>query len=69
MAYKEYDIAHEAGRFFVIKDRAHPPSFSVYRSGITHAEADSHYAPDEDGKSIANARCEYLHRREQERRR
>lgn len=56
----ERDIKHEAGRFWVgdTKD-----SYTVYEEGITHSEPDSSYAHNEDGLSIAIARCNYLAKR------
>jgi hypothetical protein len=57
----ESDIMHENGKFFVLRNSNR---YTVFRSGITHAESDSHYAMTQDGLSIAIARCDYKARRE-----
>lgn len=57
---KEEDIVHENGPFWVLRQK---DRYTVFRSGITHSTSDSSYARDEDGLSIAKARCDYLARR------
>jgi len=56
---RESDIMHEAGDYWVCREKA---AYTVYRNGITHATSDSSYARDPDGLSIAIARCDYLAR-------
>jgi hypothetical protein len=58
---KESNIVHEAGSFWVARERA---SYTVYKSGITHSVSDSAYSLDDDGLSIAITRCDYLAKRE-----
>ncbi len=60
---RESDIMHEAGAFWVGRTRK-PDSYTVFRIGVTHSTADSSYAADPDGLSIAIARCNYLSRKE-----
>lgn len=59
---KESDIVFEAesGKFWILKTKK---AHIVMRSGVTHSTSDSAYPPDESGKSLAIARCEYLERR------
>ena len=64
---RERDIKHESGPFWV-GDTRRPPSYTVYRVGITHSTPDSSYAHDADGLSLAIARCDYLAKRNKERR-
>lgn len=59
MAYTEADIVHEAGRVWVLRDRSQK-CYSVCISGITHSIVDTSFELDEDGLSIAIARCNYL---------
>lgn len=54
---KEADIKHENGRFWVGDNKK---DYTVYESGITHSTPDSSYEHDEDGLSIAIARCDFL---------
>ena len=56
---KERDIKHENGRFWVGDTHG---TYTVYEAGITHSVPDSSYAHDDDGLSIAIARCDYLAR-------
>ena len=64
MSYREFDIMHETGACFVLRDRkVKPPRYTVYVNGVTHAVSDSAYALDPDGLSIAVARCNYLARK------
>jgi hypothetical protein len=60
----EADIAYENGRHWVFKDKRRN-LYVVFTAGITHSESDSAYALDEDGLSIAKARCDYLARRKE----
>lgn len=60
MGYKEKDIKHENGMFWVLDDKT---SYDVMCSGITHSTMDSAYHHNEDGLSIAVARCNYLAKR------
>lgn len=60
MTYKEEDIVHENGEFWVLREKGR---YSVLRSGLTHSTSDSAYARNEDGLSIAKARCDYLAQR------
>lgn len=53
----EADIKHENGMFWVCRNKA---DYTVYRAGSTHSVADSSYAKDDDGLSLAIARCDYL---------
>ena len=57
--HKEQDIVHENGSYWVLKDREHK-AYTVLKSGITHSTADSSYSLNDDGLSIAIARCNYL---------
>lgn len=61
---RESDIKHEAGPYWVAKDRG---AYVVYHAGITHSVSDSAYPLTNDGLSLATARCDYLERRRQER--
>jgi hypothetical protein len=54
-------IYHEAGDFWVGRTYR-PPSYTVYRSGVTHSTPDSSYPSTADGLSLAIARCDYLHK-------
>lgn len=53
------DIVYEGsnGKSWVFKDS---DSYVVMMNGITYSSFDSAYSLDEDGKSIAIARCKYL---------
>lgn len=57
MTYRERDIAYENGRAWVLKER---DRYTVFVSGTTHSTSDSAYPLDDDGFSIAKARCDYL---------
>lgn len=57
MSYKENQIKHENGNFWVLEERK---TFTVFRNGFTHATSDSAY----DDLSLAVARCNYLAKRE-----
>jgi hypothetical protein len=61
MTAREAVIVHENGDYWVCRARG---SCTVYRAGLTHSVADSSYADDPDGLSVATARCDYLARRE-----
>ena len=60
MTYKEKDIIHENGRFWVLKDKR---AYTVMVSGITHSINESAYHLNDDGLSIAKFRCDYLAKR------
>lgn len=53
----EKDIIHENGSYFVLSQKN---CYTVFRNGVTCATSDSAYAKNEDGLSIAKARCNYL---------
>ena len=54
----EANIVHENGNSWVCKTKT---SYNVMRPyGTTASITDSAYSPDEDGLSIAIARCNYL---------
>ena len=57
---RESDILHEAGAYWVCRDR---DAYTVYKNGVTHSTADSAYAKTADGLSIAIARANYLAKR------
>jgi len=59
--YRETDIMHEAGNYWVARDRK---AYTVFKAGVTHSVSDSAYAKSADGLSIAIARCNYLAKRE-----
>ena len=54
---RESDILYENGNFWVMRGKG---CYYVMRSGITHSESDSAYHFNDDGLSIAKARCDYL---------
>lgn len=56
MSYKEKDIVHENGKFWVLKNK---DGYHVMVSGITHSTNDSSYA----SSDLAIARCDYLAKR------
>jgi hypothetical protein len=51
--FKEKDIMHENGKYWVLNDKG---VYYVMISGFTHAKADSAYA----SLYLAIARCDYL---------
>lgn len=57
---RESVIKHEAGQYWVCENKS---DYTVYVSGITHSKADSSYTKDDDGLSLAIARCDYLARK------
>lgn len=59
MSYKESDIKYELGNYFVLKLK---DSYGVFKNGLTHSTSDSFYHLNDDGLSIAIARCKYLAR-------
>lgn len=59
MSYKESDIAHEAGGYWVLRDIKRQ-CYTVFKNGITHSTSDSAYELTDDGKSLATARADYL---------
>lgn len=54
---QEKMIMHEKGDFFVLKIGT---GYEVLENKLTHSVTDSVYAPNDDGLSLAIARCEYL---------
>ena len=60
MSYKEKDIIHENGRFWVLRDKM---AYTVMVSGSTYSIGESAYPLTEDGLSIAKHRCDYLAKR------
>ena len=59
----EKDIKHENGDFWVLDTK---DSYTVMINGVTHSTSDSSYERNEDGLSIAMARCNYLAKRKGE---
>ncbi|CAB4126527.1 hypothetical protein UFOVP75_1 [uncultured Caudovirales phage] len=58
---KESQIVHQNGEFWVANNNVgKDKQYTVYRDGVTHATADSAYAHNADGLSIAIVRCNYL---------
>ncbi len=57
---RESQIIHEKGDYWVLDADG---QYTVYRNGATHSTADSSYRRDNDGRSIAIARCDYLGRK------
>jgi len=57
---KERDIKYENGCFWVGDTGK---AYVVLKAGITHSVSDSAYVRDDDGLSIAKARCDYLAKR------
>lgn len=57
MSYKESQIMHENGRYWVLDTLK---SYAVMAMGVTHSTTDSEYKRSPDGLSIALARCNYL---------
>lgn len=57
MSYKESDIMHENGEYWVLRDKT---SYLVMKNEITHSVSESGYPKTDDGKSLAIARCNYL---------
>lgn len=62
MSYKEKDIKHEIGNYFVLDTK---DSYTVFKIGLTHSVSDSSYHKTADGLSIAIARCKYLAKKDQ----
>ncbi len=60
MAYREKNIVHMIGRYWVLRD-AVGHAFTVMTAGITHSVSDSAYAD----QSLAVARANYLARRDE----
>lgn len=60
MSYKESQIKHEAGKYWVLDTGT---SYQVMAIKGTHSETDSAYERSGDGLSIAIARCNYLAKR------
>ena len=59
--YRESDIMHENGAFWVLRER---DAYSVCKNGLTHSTVDSAYPKTPDGLSIAIAYCDYRAKRE-----
>ena len=59
MRYKESSIAYENKHYWVLTDTK-KKCYVVFESGITHSTSDSFYNLNEDGLSLAKARCDYL---------
>lgn len=61
---RESDIMYESQRSiaFVVRERG---AYCVAFNKGTHSEIESKYARNEDGLSIAKARCDYLDKRAQ----
>lgn len=57
---REEDIMHEAGDYWVGRERN---AYTVFKNVGTHSVSDSAYHKTEDGLSIAIARCDYLAKR------
>lgn len=53
MSYKEKDIMHENGKFWVLKNKE---GFHVMVSGMTHSVSESSYSQ----LDLAITRCDYL---------
>lgn len=53
MNYKEKDIMHENGKFWVLKNKQ---GFHVMISGVTHSVSESSY----ERLDLAVTRCDYL---------
>lgn len=62
MSYREQDIVHENGPFWVLRDTKRK-RYTVFTSGATASASDSSYALSADGLSLAKARADYLARR------
>lgn len=58
---QESCIVYERGSFWI---RADADRFTVFRAGITHSTSDSAYPKTIDGLSLAQARVDYLAKRE-----
>ena len=59
MTYSVKDIIHENGKYWVARDKRQK-LYIVFKITITHSVSDSAYSLDENGLSIAIARCNYL---------
>jgi len=57
MTLRARDIIHENGNMWVLRGKE---AYYVMVTGITHSKSESAYSPDDDGLSIAVARCNYL---------
>lgn len=64
---KEKDIAHENGAFWVWHNKQ-ASCYAVMVTGATCSQSESSYPLNDDGKSLAVARCDYLARRAAEKR-
>lgn len=57
MSYREKDIKHESGPFWVLDTGK---AYAVMVTGVIHSTSESAYERTPDGLSIAVARCNYL---------
>jgi hypothetical protein len=60
MSYKESDIKHENGTFWVLSDKN---AYTILKTGLTHSVSIEAYPKTSDGLSIAIYRCNYLAKR------
>ena len=64
MCFRESDIAYENGRVWVLTDKKNSQYTVFVANSATHcSKGDSAYTLDDDGLSIAKARCDYLARK------
>lgn len=64
---KEEDIVYENGNYWVLKSKKGHCYFVMGSSpGNTHSVSDSTYSLDDDGLSIAIARCNWMAKRAKE---
>jgi hypothetical protein len=63
MSYKEKDIKHEIGNYFVLDTK---DSYGVFKNELTHSVSDSFYKRDKDGLEIAIYRANYLNKKQLE---
>lgn len=59
MSYSAKDIMYENGKYWVCRDKKQK-MYIVFKTTITHSVSDSAYSLDENGLSLAIARCNYL---------
>lgn len=61
MSFQEHDIAYENGQVWALTDRKNAKyTVFVANPGTHYSKSDSAYSLDDDGLSIAKARCDYL---------
>lgn len=56
--YKEADIMHENGKFWVLRNKARK-MYEICESGFTHSVSTCGFEMDDDGLSLAIAYCDY----------